>query len=153
MSKKEQELRGGLNLLFGNQRQEKPLEAEEVSATEAPTDEVEPTNLQTKQEELIAAVDDPELREALHKRRIRGRGRPRKGASSPEQTKLYTRISTIAHKDKYAKICEISLRESLQIKEVLEAAMDLAISAYEEKHGEIVINQKKKRGNPEDLFK
>lgn len=153
MSKKEQELRGGLNLLFGNQRQEKPLEAEEVSATEAPTDEVEPTNLQTKQEELIAAVDDPELREALHKRRIRGRGRPRKGASSPEQTKLYTRISTIAHKDKYAKICEISLRESLQIKEVLEAAMDLAIAAYEEKHGEIVINQKKKRGNPEDLFK
>lgn len=156
MSKKDNELRGGLNALFGNRSEVSPetigAEPEEAQAAATAPDPDSDTSAKTRQQEIIDSVDDEELKEALHRRQIKGRGRPRKGCSSPEQTKLYTRISTIAHKDKYAKIMEIAFRESLQIKEVIEAAMDLAIEAYESKHGEIKLSQKKK-GNPKNPFK
>lgn len=139
MSNKKDSMKTKLNALFGEEEQ-KPQE-EVALHEEAP------------EENLLDEVTDEELKEALRKRQAIGRGRPRRGCCSPEQTKDYVRISTIAHKDKYAKIQEISLRESLQIKEVLEAAMDFAIEAYEAKHGEIKVRNAKKRGNPKDLFK
>lgn len=149
MSKKENELRGGLNALLGG-AVEKPSTGEtEQGAATAPE---EATANAEQQGNLLNEIEDTELREALRKRQMRGRGRPRKGCSSPEQTKDYTRMSAIVHRDKYAKIIEISLRESLQIKEVIEAAMDLAIETYEKKHGEIIPRLRNK-GNKENLFK
>lgn len=159
-TKKDNELRGGLSALFGNRAEDitptpEPTTAHqpEAEATAANVVAPEPTAAPTEgKPDLIDQVTDEELKAALHKRRMLKRGRPRKGTESPNSSLLYTRVTSIVSRDKMELIREISYRESLQIKEVLEAALDLAISAYEAKHGKLLPTERPK-GDPETLFK
>lgn len=56
--------------------------------------------------------------------------------------KEYGRLCAIVNTRKMNKLRQIASVEGLSIKAVLEAAMDLAIEAYESKHGEVVIPSK-----------
>lgn len=49
--------------------------------------------------------------------------------------------------EKWEKIKYISLQETLQIKEVLELALDKIIAEYEEEKGTILIKRTSKKGN------
>ena len=102
-------------------------------------------------QEAINKVEDAELREALRQHRLSGRGRPRKNVPHKSRTDGYERITTIASIVKMEKLRAIALRETLTIKEVLEACMDLAIEAYEKKHGEIQVSTMSRKGKK--LFK
>lgn len=143
MNKKDEQLRGGLNALFGGGEEK----------TQAPTEQTAaPTEEQNQEDSLMNSIEDEELRAALRQRQMKGRGRPKKGEPTPTESLRYTRMCAVVDKVKYEKMREISLRESLQIKEVLEAAMDLAIATYEAKNGKIELAPRK-RGKVSDLFK
>lgn len=141
--KKNEELKGGLNTLLGGSRKETSAPTEQPTAS---------TEEQDQEENLMDSIEDEELKAALRKRQMKGRGRPKKGDNSPLPSVGYTRMCAVVNTERYDKIREISLRESLQIKEVLEAAMDLAIETYEAKHGAIIIPPKR-RGKVDNLFK
>lgn len=151
MAKKD--LTGGIaNLLSGaDQRitqqpqaaQETPEQPkEEGTATQeaAPQMAVEPTTLQDEAD-LINSVEDEELREELRERlkrkRLIGRGRPRKNDQLGRRMDGYDRTSLIINKEKWAKIKEIAFVETLTMKEIVELALDMVIERYEAKHGEI----------------
>lgn len=138
--KKDEILRGGLNSLF-----QTPSQPETVTppseASELP------------KQDIIEELDDEQLKEALRKRRMQHRGRPKKGADFISQTDGYQRISLIAQTEKMDKIREIALRESLTIKEVVEAAFDLAIERYEAKRGEIKPTKVGAKVKKDNLFK
>ena len=145
MSKKDDILRGGLNTLFNGapkdeaiqeQGEPQPVEAETITPTDGEEQEQE-----IKSNDVINTIEDEELRAALHKRRVKGRGRPRKNDPKKQCAKGYQRITNIVNIDKMDKLREIALRESLTIKEILEAVMDIAIERYESRHGEIKIRQ------------
>lgn len=102
--------------------------------------------------DIIDTIEDVALKEALHKKRMDGRGRPRKDQEHGSKTRGYTRMTTIVNVAKMEKLKEIAYLETLTIKEVMEAAMDLAIKAYEEKHGEIDTTKPHHKGNPNNLF-
>ena len=150
MSKKEDILKGGLNALFGGS----PSQEEEPEQQEQETQEVEATPLtdgeesdaeqqDTTQEveDIIDTIQDEELRAALHKRRMKGRGRPKKHQSGMGVANGYGRVTTIVNLRKMDKLRYIALKETLTIKEVLDAAFDVAIERYEEKRGKIVLPQ------------
>ena len=63
---------------------------------------------------------------------------------------LEERFCTIVDCEQLRKIRIIAARENLQIKEVVNAAFDLAIGEYEKIHGKI---DGEIRGNPKRLFK
>lgn len=149
MAKKE--FSGGLNELFGENSTQREEQAQPT--TDSTAQEVTPAEEATPEEEedLISSVEDEELREALKRKRLQGNGRPRKGVYHQKASEGYERACMVVNAQKYEKIKAISLRETLSIKEVMEAAMDLAIEAYERKHGEILLNQKK--GDASQLFK
>ena len=150
MSKKEEKLKGGLDALFGGVKPR--AERVEVVEEAAPVMEVEPTTPQDE-EDLINSVEDEELRAALHKKRMEGRGRPRKNLGvDGKRTDGYTRTSIIAHEEKYAKIKEIAFRSTLTTKDILEAAMDMLIEKYEAKHGVVVPNPEAYKGDIKRLF-
>ena len=151
MAKKD--LTGGIaNLLSGaDQRitqqpqavQETPEQPKgEGTATQeaAPQMAVEPTTLQDEAD-LINSVEDEELREELRERlkrkRLIGRGRPRKNDQLGRRMDGYDRTSLIINKEKWAKIKEIAFVETLTMKEIVELALDMVIERYEAKHGEI----------------
>lgn len=68
--------------------------------------------------------------------------------------KEYGRLCAIVNTRKMNKLRQIASIEGLSIKAVLEAAMDLAIEAYESKHGEVVIPSKADNGDAHtNLFK
>lgn len=127
------------------------LQAEEPGETEAaaPTIEAEPTTPQDEAD-LIATIDDPELREVLQRRlqqkRLVGRGRPRKNTDrTGKRTDGYNRTSLIIPVAKWEKIKEIAFRETLTMKEITELALDLVIERYEAKHGEVKPQRERRR--------
>lgn len=127
------QLKGGLNTLLNRTEQ-----------TTAPTEE---QTAPSRAEELRETLTDPELKAvlqneeklkaALRLKRYQG-GRPKKGVTHVSKQSGYGRTCIIANIEKLDKIREIAFRETLTIKEVMEAAMDLAIRTYEAKHGEVI---------------
>lgn len=153
MATKEQ-LGGGLNALFGgsDSQQEKPSRIEAPS-TEAPEMKLEPTTPQDE-EDLINSVEDEQLREALHRKRMDGRGRPRtKHDQNGKRTDGYSRTSLILKDEKVAKIKEIAFRETLTMKEIFELALDTIIEKYEKKHGEVIPRPERYKGDINKVFK
>lgn len=149
---KKNEISSGLSELF----RETTAPAQKPTAqpsTESDSQEVAPVEEATPEEEedLINSVDDPELKEKLRQKRLENNGRPKKGTQRESLTQGYTRACMVVNAEKYAKMRAISLLETLSIKEVMEAAMDLAIEAYEAKHG--VIKVEGGRGDASTLFK
>ena len=133
---KKQALQRGVNTLFsgGLQPEEAPKTSEQA-------------------EDVANTLTDEELKAALHKRRMQHRGRPKKSIGpEPNYTDGYGRATTIVNLEKMAKLREIAKRETLTIKEVIEATMDLAISNYEAKHGSIKIYPEEERGDVTKLF-
>ena len=122
-----EKLRSGMAILFGEMPASPQLE-------EAPV----------QSEELIETVQDEELKEALRQRQLDGRGRPKRGRKKESKTEGYGTICVKANLDKWEKVKYISLQETLQIKEVLELALDMLIDKYESEKGTIRIKQSKK---------
>ena len=160
--KRDKILKGGLNaLLGGNQTQEAAPTAPDPEATtptdEAGTPEVTPyptPEEATPEEEdaLLASIEDEELRAALHRKRMQHRGRPKKDAAlRQKEEEIYTRSSWIMRRDLLAKLKEISFRETLTIKEIMEQIVGDAVAAYEQKHGEVIPRDHK--GDASQLFK
>lgn len=148
MSKKAEQLKGGLEALFGGV---KPRTEKIEVMDEVPTTIEEPQD--NKEDDLINSVEDEALREALRKRRMDGRGRPSKD-KTPEgkRTDGYSRTSVIVNIEKYAKVKEIAFRSTLTTKEVMEVALDLLIEKYEAKHGEVIPNPEAYKGDKSKLF-
>ena len=140
MAKKD--LKGGLGNLLGRNDTPEPEEVEAVDVT--------PTKEQV-QEALIDRLSDEELKVALRAKRFAG-GRPKKGEIRESKEKGYGRTCIVANAEKMAKIREIAFRETLTIKEVMEAAMDLAIRTYEAKHGEVIPDPNHYKGDSTKLF-
>ena len=116
MKSKTEKLRGGIDTLFG--------------ATASPRGKQEAI-------ETTDLLQDEELKEALHRRRMEQRGRPRRGRPRSEATKNTGRITAIVNLSKWEKVKYISLKETMQIKEVLDVALDMVIEKYESEKGEI----------------
>lgn len=148
MSKKAEQLKGGLEALFGGV---KPRTEKIEVMDEVPTTIEEPQD--NKEDDLINSVEDEALREALRKRRMDGRGRPSKDKTPEEKrTDGYSRTSVIVNIEKYAKVKEIAFRSTLTTKEVMEVALDLLIEKYEAKHGEVIPNPEAYKGDKSKLF-
>lgn len=152
MAKKD--LTGGIaNLLSGaDQRithQRQAEQPEETTTKEAaPKMVVESTTLKDETD-LINSIEDEELREELkerlRKKRLIGRGRPRKNDQLGRRMDGYDRTSLIISKEKWAKIKEIAFIETLTMKEIVELALDMVIERYESKHGTITPNTDRKK--------
>lgn len=135
---------GGMaNLLSGADQSvthQKPTGAEQPTPEPTPTIKKEPTLTQDELD-LINTMEDKEFREELKQRlkerRGIGRGRPRKNDQLGRRSDGYDRTSLIVNRKKWAKIREIALRETLTMKEIVELALDMVISRYEAKHGEV----------------
>ena len=153
------DLTGGIaNLLSGADQRitkqpqaatETPEQPEGTATQEAaPQIELEPTTLQDESD-LINSVEDEELREELRERlrqkRLIGRGRPRKNDQLGRRMDGYDRTSLIINVEKWAKVKEIALRETLTLKEIVELALDMVIERYESKHGEIIPAPERKK--------
>ena len=142
MAKKDDKLALGLGKLLGTPEKKPAVEVPTSSVAEASTVENEP-----EKEDIIDSVQDEELREALRKRQLEGRGKPKKGRPHDSKTEGYGTICVKANLEKWEKIKYISLQETLQIKEVLELALDKIIAEYEEEKGTILIKRTSKKGN------
>lgn len=156
--KREEKMRGGLDALIGGGKPAPtPTDGEpktEPRQEAASTDGAEAMETATPQEEedLINSIQDEALREALRQRQYRKRGRPRKDAILRQrESEIYTRSCWIMRRDQIAKLKEISFRETLTIKEIMEQIVGDAIKAYEEKHGEL--KPRDHRGDASKLFK
>ena len=150
--KKEKLLKGGLNALLGGSQSQPQAEA--APAPASPTDGAETIEEGTpaEEDELIASITDSELKAALHRKRMEKRGRPRKDAAlRAKEEELYTRTTWIMRRDLLAKLKEISFRETLTIKEIMEEVVSEAVAKYEAKHGEII--PKDHRGDATSIFK
>ncbi len=97
--------------------------------------------------EMIETVSDEELKEKLRQRQLDGRGRPKRGRPHDSRTDGYGTICVKANLEKWEKVKIISLRETLQLKEVLELALDKLIAEYEAEKGEIRLKPASKKGN------
>lgn len=134
MDKKAEKIRGGVAVLFGEapasepQRQEEQVQASETDA-------------------LIETVQDEELKEKLRQRQLDGRGRPKRGRPHDSRTVGYGTVSVKANLEKWDKLRYISLQETLQLKEVLELAIDMLIEKYESEKGTIRLKTQTKKGN------
>lgn len=131
MSSKD-ELKGGLSALLGGAAPQQAAAPDTLTPTEQ-------TATPQEEEELINSVDDEELKIALRARQMIGRGRPKHGDGRRHYAEGYGRICTIANIEKWNKIRRIALQETLQLKEVVDAAFGLAIERYEATHGEIIL--------------
>ena len=164
MAKKD--LTGGIaNLLSGadqkiTQQQQAAQETPEQPTKEAgttPQGEIEPTTTQDELD-LINSIEDEslkkELEERLRRKRLIGRGRPRKDTDVfGKRMDGYDRTSLIINMEKWAKIKEIALIETLTLKEIVDLALDLVIERYEAKHGTVKPNQNEKpKRNLRDIF-
>ena len=142
------QIKGGLNALFDRTDQD----TNDTPTTDAQAVEGAKNGEQSEErEELINTIEDEALREALRKRRLQGRGRPRKGVTKGGNE--YSRTSLIVNEAKYAKVKEIALRNTLTTKEVLEAAMDLLIERYETKYGTIKVHANQEKKDINELLK
>lgn len=153
--KRDELLKGGLNALLGGSQNQTQGEAAPEPPT-APTDGAEASQeivegTPEEEDELIATITDRELKEALRKKRLEKRGRPRKSAAyRSREAELYTRTTWIMRRDLLAKLKEISFRETLTLKEILEQIVSEAVAVYEKKHGEL--KPRDHRGDPSSLF-
>ncbi len=129
--KQEEKLKGGLSALLGE--------------NSAPSEE-KPAGGQPQQQQLIDGVQDEELRALLEEKRKEHLGRPKKDTKHLSRTEGYERMTTIVNTEKMEKLKAIALRETKTIKEVMEEVMDLAIEAYERKHGPIKVRKSKDKG-------
>ena len=147
MAKKKEELSAGLaNLLSGADQRVSQKQA----ASTPSTDEAAP-----EQEDLLNTIEDEELRKELEvrlaKKRLIGRGRPRKNDQLGRRSDGYGRSSIIIPLEKWEKVKEIAFRETLTIKEIIELALDMVIDRYEKKHGEVKPQPDRKR-NINEIF-
>lgn len=142
MAKKDDKLALGLGKLLGTPAKKPAVEVPTSTVADTSTVENEP-----EKEDIIDSVQDEELREALRKRQLEGRGKPKKGRPHDSKTEGYGTICVKANLEKWEKIKYISLQETLQIKEVLELALDKIIAEYEEEKGTILIKRTSKKGN------
>lgn len=133
-----EQLKGGLNTLL-NRTAQNPAEAAAATEQEqtAPSRAEELRQTLTDPELKAALENEQELRAALRSKRFAG-GRPKKGETKTSVQKGYGRTCIVANLEKMDKMREMAFRETLTIKEVMEAAMDLAIKTYEAKHGELI---------------
>ena len=134
MEKKVDKLRGGVAVLFGEAPASEPQrQEEEVQTSEA--------------SRLLETVQDEELKEKLRQRQLEGRGRPKRGRPHDSKTEGYGTVCVKANLEKWDKLRYISLQESLQLKEVLELAIDMLIEKYESEKGTIRLKTQTKKGN------
>lgn len=117
--------------------------------------DVEPATLQ-EETELINTIEDAELKkelqERLRRKRMIGRGRPRKNDQLGRRTDGYERTSLIIPVDKWAKIKEIAFIETLSLKEIIELALDMVIDRYESKHGEVKPQPQRPKKDISEIF-
>lgn len=152
-----EKLRGGLaNLLGGasssvskpQSLKDEARPEEEQTESAAPQTKAEPTTLQ-EERELLNSIEDEELRkdleERLYRKKLIGRGRPRKNDQLGRRMDGYERTSLIIPVEKWAKVKEIALRETLTLKEIEELALDMVIERYESKHGEVKPQPREKK--------
>lgn len=144
MNKKDEEaLKGGLAALFGG------ASAETNQADEQVTE----TSINDNEADIIQTIEDDRLRDALEAKRNIKRGRPRKDVPVISKANGYGRVCNVVNLEKMDKLREIAFRETLTIKQVVEAAFDLAIEKYEKKHGEIVPRPDVWKKDASTLFK
>lgn len=62
------------------------------------------------------------------------------------------RISSIVNRELYSKCKAIASIENLPIKDVINKALEMVVSAYEEKHGPIKVKRTRKPGNINEVF-
>lgn len=134
MEKKADKLRGGVAVLFGEAPASEPQRQEEKVQTSG-TDS------------LVDTIQDEELKEKLRQRQLDGRGRPKRGRPHDSKTDGYGTVSVKANLEKWDKLRYISLQETLQLKEVLELAIDMLIEKYESEKGTIRLKTQTKKGN------
>lgn len=147
MSKKEETLRGGLNALLGGVDSQPKDEATPDQTEGEAQEEATPQ----EEDDLIASIEDEELKEALRRKRNEKRGRPRKNAAPRYgEGDAYTRSCWVVKRDLLAKIKQIALRETLTLKEIMDYIMSEAVKRYEKKHGEIIL---KDHGDVTKIFK
>jgi hypothetical protein len=128
-----------------------PEEAPEVKA-EAETMIQEPTTAQDETD-LINSIENEELREALRKKRMDGRGRPRKNTDkNGKRTDGYSRTSLIVNDELWAKIKEVAFRETLTMKEIVDLALHMVVDRYEAKHGTIKPQPQNYTKNINEIF-
>lgn len=137
MDKKAEKIRGGVAVLFGEAPASQPQRQEER--------EVE--TQQSETDALIETVQDEELKAKLRQRQLEGRGRPKRGRPHDSKTDGYGAVCVKANLEKWEKLRYISLQESLQLKEVLELALDMLIQKYEAEKGVIQLKPQTKSGN------
>lgn len=136
MDKKAEKLRGGVAVLFGEAPASQPQRQEEREEAQ-----------QRETDSLIETVQDEELKEKLRQRQLDGRGRPKRGRPHDSKTDGYGTICVKANLEKWEKLRYISLQETLQLKEVLELALDMLIQKYEAEKGAIQLKPQTKSGN------
>ncbi len=73
-------------------------------------------------------------------------------AAPTAESKQYGRMCAVVNTTLQAKMQEIARSNNLTFKEVLEAAMEKAVQAYEAKFGEVVVTATAAKGNNKDLF-
>lgn len=152
MKKRDELLKGGLNALLGGGGSQKQEAAPTAPTDGASASEEIVEGTPEEEDALIATIEDEELKAALHRKRMEKRGRPRKDAAlRAKENELYTRTSWIMRRDLQAKLKEISLRETLTIKEIIEEIVSEAIAKYEAKHGEVIPKDRSKDAS--QLFK
>lgn len=114
----------------------------------APQMAVEPTTLQDERD-LLNSIEDEELRKELearlYRKKLIGRGRPRKNDQLGRRMDGYNRTSLIIPVEKWEKVKEIALRETLTLKEIVELSLDMVIERYETKHGEVKPQPREKK--------
>ena len=122
----EQTAKGGLNSLFGTTPTPAQQEPERAASLERKT---------LNKQEVTETLDDEtrELLRAQLERRMRLKGgRPPKGRG---KEKDYTRMTFIVSKEKQERLRQISERECLFLREILDEAIDLVLAKHE-KEGE-----------------
>lgn len=62
------------------------------------------------------------------------------------------RISSIVNRELYSKCKAIAAIENIPIKSIMNKGMELAVAAYEEKHGPVKVKRTRKPGNISDIF-
>lgn len=152
MDKREQKLRGGLNALLGGSNTPTVEAPSPEVDTATPTEEELEREAEARREQLIDTIEDEDLRKALRAKRLKGRGRPRKGITlQTMESERYTRTTMIISRELLSKMKEICFRETLTFKEALEAVLSEAVRNYEETHGEVI--PKKRDKDLTSLFK
>lgn len=148
-SVREQKVKAVTDTIVGRptEEQEQPESGEPMA--------VEPTTLEDETD-LINTIEDEELKkelqERLRRKRMVGRGRPRKNDQLGRRTDGYDRTSLIIPVEKWAKVKEIAFIETLTLKEIVELALDMVIDRYEQKHGEVKPQRQRPKKDISEIF-